>query len=253
MNIDEYRAYKAQDQNPEEVVDNAQTEQGTTVAPQEVVQETTQEPTAPQEVTTEAETQPVPSEVEAIRAENARLMAEREQTARALQEAEEARLWYSKINEDAEYAKAFAESKGLTYVDPESKAVQELESRYQSLLLERDIQNLSIKYPDFDAKTVVQTALDKGIGNLEDAYILAKATSPQTASQIDMDAIREQIRQEIQSELQSNVSTASIIGSGGGGVQQVQPTEIELTPAELKIATNMGLSPKEYQTWKNRK
>lgn len=250
MNLDEYRALKAE-QETEGAQADAQAEQGTTTVSQEVVQETTQEPTAPQAEVGETTTQEVPSEVEAIIAERDRLAQEQQQLQRALQEAEEAKVWYSKINEDPDYAKAFAESKGLTYVDPQSKAVQELEQRYQSLLLERDIQNLSIKYKDFDPQTVIQTALDKGIKNLEDAYLLNKSTAqPQQA--IDIEAIKEQIRQELQSELQSTVSTTSMIGAGAGS-PNVQPTDIELSSKELKIAQNMGMSPKEYHTWKTRK
>lgn len=251
MNIDEYRAMKADMEKETEA--DAQVQQGSTTAVEEVVPQADKEPGASEASSAEQETQAVPSDIEAIKAENARLMTEQQQIAQALKEAEEAKVWYSKINEDPEYAKAFAESKGLQYIDPESKAVKQMESHYQSLLLERDIQMLSTKYDDFNAQEVIQVALNKNIGNLEDAYIIHKASKGSITKAPDMDAIREQIRQEIQNELQSNLSTTSVIGSGGAGSQSVQPTDIELSNAELKIAKNMGLTPKEYNTWKTRK
>ena len=271
MNIDEYRAMKAEmeQEQPEGTgVENAQIEQSPVVTPEQGTQETEQvqppsEPATQQEPVGQAE---IPStikygeaeyeveslikakeEAEALRQQQAQIQAQLQQTQIAQQ-------YYNKLMENPEYAKAFAQNNGLTYIDPKEQAVQELQSRYNQVLLEREIEVMQIKHKDFNPQEVVKFAYEKGISNLEDAYLLHKARNDSPKQEaIDINTIREQIRQEIQNELQSNVNTGSLIGGSGGGGKPVQSSAPELSAQEMKVARGLGLSPKEYAFYKNKK
>ena len=271
MNIDEYRAMKAElEQEQVEQTggaDDAQVEQNPTVTPEQSPQETEQvqspqEPTAQQEQVGQTE---VPSvikygeaeyEVESLikaKQEAEILRQQQIEVQRQLQQAQTAQQYYNKLMENPEYAKAFAQNNGLAYIDPKEQAVQELQNRYNQMLLEREIENMQIKYKDFNPQEVVKYAYEKNIGNLEDAYILMGARNGSKQGNPDIDSIREQIRQEIQNELQSNVNTGSLIGGSGGGGKPVQPDAPELSAQEIKVARGLGLTPKEYAFYKNKK
>lgn len=252
MNIDQFREEQARINQELEAENVAQVEQGTATTVEEVVQETEQADTVPVQVGAENETPTAQIETPETTLDAQRLADELARAQQALKQAQEAKLWFDKINENPDYAKAFAEDNGLQYIDPKDRAVQELERRYQDMLLEKEINLLQTKYEDFDPQTVVQTAINKGINNLEDAYLLSKVAQP-VEQKLDVDAIREQIRQDILNELQSNVSTTSMIGAGGSGSRQVEPASIELSPTELKVVQGMGLTPAEYQKWKQAK
>ena len=252
MNIDQFREEQARINQELEVETNAQAEPSTTTAVEEIVQETQQTDTVSVPQGTEVQTQEVATKVEVPQVEVQQLQAEIAKMNESLKQAQEAKVWFDKINANPEYAKAFAEDNGLTYIDPNQRAVQEVQARYQELLLEKEIGLLQVKYADFDPKAVIQTAVDKGINNLEDAYLLTKVQNPAQAT-LDPIALKEQIRQEVLNELQSNVSTTSMIGAGGASSKQVTPTAIELSPTELKVAQGMGLSPAEYHKWKKAK
>ena len=271
MNIDEYREMKAEmeKEQADETggVDNAQVEQSTAVTPEQSPQETeqvqpSQEP-APEQVPN-GQTE-VPStikygeteyEVESLiqaKQEAEILRQQQAQVQSQLQQAQVAQQYYAKLMENPDYAKAFAQNNGLTYVDPKEQAVQELQSRYNQMLLEREIENMQIKHKDFNPQEVVKFAYDKGIGNLEDAYILMNARNGGKQENPDMASIREQIRQEVQNELKSSVNTGSLIGGSGGGGKPIQSSAPELSSQEIKVARGLGLSPKEYAFYKNKK
>lgn len=161
--------------------------------------------------------------------------------------------YYNKMMEDPEYAKVFAEKNGLQFIDPQTQAVKEIEAKYQDLLLEREIDNMKIKYPDFNPQEVIQVALDKGVRNLEDAYLLNKASkAPVQAQEIpDVETLTAQIRQQILDELQSHGNTNSIIGMGGGGGRQVTTSAPQLSAKEMGIARAMDMTPEEYAKWRD--
>lgn len=185
-------------------------------------------------------------EAEVLRANAERLYKENQGNQTAVQ-------YYQKMMEDPEYAKAFAQDRGLPFVDPQQQAVQELEQNYRNLLLERDIESLKSQHSDFDPQVVVQFALERQIPNLRDAYLLHKATTGQQASPQAMDegALREQIKQEILAELTaSQTDTGSLIGAQGGGAKPVQNQGPQLSALEIKIAREFGLSPEEYAKYK---
>ena len=273
MNIDEYRAFKAQqEQESAGGAGDVQVEQTTATMPEQNIQETGQVQPTPEQaqiqetVHDEPETPQIPSTIKVGDAEysvdeliQARTEAEtlRQQQAAAAAQLEQAAIaqqYYSKMMENPEYAQAFAQNNGLTYIDPKEQAVQELQQRYDQMLLEREIDNMKLKYQDFDPQEVVKFAVDRQINNLEDAYLLNKARtgSLQQKESIDKDAIAEQIRQEVLAELKSEVNTGSLIGGGGSG-KVVQDDTPQLSATEIRVAQGLGMTPLEYAKWKNAK
>lgn len=256
MNIDEYRALKAEIESGG--AEDAQAEQTPTATLEQEV-ETTPEVSVqpePQQVETPTgnpEVQVEPDKLSAYEQELAELRQAKADADKQLQQASIAQEYYNKLMEDPEYAKVFAKDKGLTYIDPKEMEYKQLQDNYNSLLLERDIENMQIKYKDFDANQVIQFAVENSIGKLEDAYLLNKARNgfPQPSQIVDTDALREQIRQDILNELQSSVDTSSMIGTPGGG-KPVQASAPELTAQESRVAKGLGMSPAEYAKWKNK-
>lgn len=282
MDLDQYREMKAQEQAEQqgEGTHNAQAQYTTASSLEEFMEATgayTKSPDAPeqqvatQEVADEPEaTDPQPSQqttdkvtVDGVEydvkelikqtqeAQNLRTNAER--LYKENQSNQTAVQYYQKMMEDPEYAKAFAQDRGLPFIDPQQQAVQELEQNYRNLLLERDIESLKSQHSDFDPQTVVQFALERQIPNLRDAYLLQKATVAQQSTPQSMDegALREQIKQEILAELTaSQADTGSLIGAQGGGAKPIQEQGPQLTAQEIRIAQEFGLTPEQYAKYK---
>lgn len=265
MNLDEYREMKAQE--TEEVVVDAQIEQGAVANVEQVVQTPTEieqpqssgatetpvqedAPQVPTKVTYNGQEFEVEQLVQA-QTEAERLRQENIQASRTVQQASVAQQYYTKLMENPEYAKAFAEKNGLMYLDPKEQAIQELEQNYNNLLVKQEIDTMKIKYPDFNEQEVLKFAVDRRLSSLDDAYTLFKAQSGTASPAMDIEAIKAQIRQELQAELQSNTNTGSMIGSSGGGAKSVQSQTTDLSSAELRIAQGLGISAKEYQKWKD--
>lgn len=258
MNIDEYLAIKNEPTN--EVEEVAQTQSETTDVTQADVPEAT-EAIVPSQPETVEPTETKTEQPEVTYDEFVKTQQELEQMRqvsanmnRQIQQAQVAQQYYDKMMQDPGYAKVFAEKNGLTYIDPQQQAVVELEQKYNDLLLQREIENMQIKYPDFDPKEVIQTAVDRGLNSLEDAYVLSKARSKGEAQPIqntDVNSLKEQIRQELLNELQSGVDTGTLVGASGGGAKPITNDAPSLSSAELRVAQNMKMSPDEYAKWKN--
>lgn len=258
MNIDEYRAMKAQE--------NEQAPQQPTETPEivtpEVVEPTTPEPTPSAPIEDAPPTQPLevdidgnPVPIDELKQGYLRQSDYTRKTQELARERERTRIaeeYYNALHADPERAREFAIEHKLPYLDPKEMAVKELQSRYEDLLLEKEINLLSTKYADFDPSEVVKIAVEKQLVNLEDAYLLSKSmrSDANVAPPMDMEAMKEQIRQEIMQELQSKVDTTSLIGSGGSATQ-VTENPVQLSPQEEKIARAMKMSNSEYAKWKN--
>jgi len=291
MNIEEYRAMVAQEQEqanqpevtPEAVVEETQSpidtpenasEGSVDVETSEQVQEVPNEETTPQTpVMSEIEVDGQKFTVEQIKqltqAQQNALRREQE-LARERRELEDARKLQEMIYANPQLAQELRQ-KGLPILDPQEKQLKEVNQRYQDLLLEREIDTLKMKYEDFDPRTVIQYAFDNRLSNLEDAYHLVKVKgqgSPQNVStplsnasggqvapttpSIDVEALKEQIRQDVLKELQSNVDTGSLMTSNGSPVPVVD-NSVKLSNAEMRIARNLRMSPEEYMKWKSKK
>lgn len=267
MNIDEYRAMVAQEAEVPVVtteggIPDVQVNQSTTVAPEQTVQTPGETQPIPNDSAIETETALAPqtvilngvevplTEVEQGYLRQADYTKKTQDIARINKESEVAKQYFEAINTDPEFAEGIARRFGLPYMTPEEMSRQQLTNDYHSLLLERDVDNLKLKFKDVDVQEVVKTAYENKIDSLEDAYHLLQGRKAATAPPADIESLREQIRQEVALELQSNVDTSTTIGTGGTA-QQVQSNSPELSAGEMRVAQNMNMTAVEYAKWKN--
>lgn len=273
LNLDQYRAMKAEEALPkEEIVTDAPTNENTTVVHEQVPPAQGESTDTPNEPSEQDSTSVVPSETktETIEIDGKQVSLDElkggylrqsdytrktQELARIKKDLEKAETVYTAMHSDEETAQEISERLGIEYVSPKDANVQELQVKYQELLLERDIEKLEAKYGSFDVNEVLQLAYDKRIENIEDAYHLVQSTRNPTAKpteSLDIEAIKEQIRQELKEELQSTVDTSTTIRTGGSTAPITDDTP-QLSAQELKVATAMKMSPKDYAKWKNKK
>jgi hypothetical protein len=150
-------------------------------------------------------------------------------------------------------------SEFIPQLDSEKRRTAELEGKLFDLMLERDIDRLSSKYPDFDAREVLTVAQEKNLTNIEDAYLLLKSTQPQATTPqetkteepaLDIQALTAQIKADLLKEL-AEQNTGSIIGSGGADVPPRVQAEPQLTDMEKRVAQGMGLNDADYVKWRD--
>ena len=216
MNLDEYRAMKAEEAQQVEVTPSVQTEQSATPTPEQTNQTENQAGSASENGGNETTTSEAPTEIEIdgqkvsidelkngymrqsdYTRKTQELAITRQQTTRAQE-------MYKKISENPEFAQEVSEKVGMDYLDPTQEQLQELQSAYQDLLLEREVERLSNRYEDFNPQQVLQFAYDHKYENLEDAYLLwkSKSDAPVNNASVDVGSLKEQIRQELLAELQ---------------------------------------------------
>lgn len=174
------------------------------------------------------------------------LAREREQTQSALQ-------FLQQVQQNPEIAQQLSQQFNIPTLDPSQSRIQQLENQLMDMQLQNEISTLSSKYDDFDAREVLTLAKEKKLNSLEDAYLLSKSSKPTASTQqsIDVEALTAQITEQLRKEFESSQNTSSIIGSGGG-TRQVEDKTPQLSASELKVAQNLGMSPKEYATWRGK-
>jgi hypothetical protein len=263
MNIIEYRAMVA-----EETAAAAQPETATTATTQEVIPNQTQ--TMPVTVTPAATTATVETTTTApttVKVEGigdvpieeltkgylrqSDYTRKTQELARARQQSAVAQSVYESISSNPEIVQDLA-TKGVAIPDAAQVQILDLSNRYNDLLLEREIEQLTTKYTDFNAQEVLKFAYDNKYENLDDAYQLLKSRSATPGQAIDMAALTEQIRQQVVKDLQLNVDTNTIIQSGGES-QQLSGVLPSLTPQELKVAKSLRMEPEVYIKWRDKK
>jgi hypothetical protein len=268
MNLDQYRAMKAQEQEDttsqqSEVQPNAQTEQVPTTTVQPGVQTTPEIESAQPETGTEA---PAQTELSANEPQFFEINGEQvsleelqkgylrqsdytrktQEVSRKQREIDQARALFEQLNQNPEVAQQIG-------YNPEQQRVQTMEEELADLRLQQEINTLSTKYADFDAEEAIEFAISRNLQNLEDAYLLNKnyqASAPvptqQVANtpQIDVETLKAQIRAELQAEL----NTSTIIS--GSGSAPVSTPEVTLSEAEKRVARAMGMSEADYAKWR---
>ena len=166
-------------------------------------------------------------------------------------ESEEAIKFYEYLKQNPQAVQSLQEHKVdvPAKLDPTQSKVIELEQKMYDMMIEREIETLENKYKDFDVREVLQMASEKGMTNLEDAYKLVKSGKGSSTTE----DIREQIRKELLLEMkEESISTKTIINYTS--TQPVAPhSEVTLTPGEVKVAKGMGMSIKDYVAWRDAK
>lgn len=283
MNIDEYRALKAQEEqennSKEGETPNAETQQSSDgeITPEQeenvevpgvVSEEIKSEENVPAEQATETqETKPTMIEVDGKELtldelKNGYLRqsdyTRKTQEAKRLeQEAKEALEFVQQLRTKPEVAQQLSQQFEMPNLDPVQAEYRELENKYYDLLIEKQVGDMQAKYGEFDVKEVLETARDNNINDLDTAYHVVqsrKGGGKSVEQAVDIDALKEELRQgileDLKKEQEAQVDTSSIIEQRGSGTP-VKSDEPNLTGEELKVARMMGLGKKEYAKWRD--
>lgn len=209
MNIEEYRAMKAQEAQEQQQKDsqgreeqpNVQAQQTTTVTTEPSVQTEAQTESTQPTGGTEDGTQGAPSgnqesesketalpttveidgvevPIEELKKGYLRQSDYTQKTQSLARDREQLKLqeqYFQALNSNPQLAEAFAKHFNLPYVDPTQQQLMEANNKYQDLLLKQEVATLEAKYSDFDVREVMKFAVDNKIENLEYAYTLVQA------------------------------------------------------------------------------
>lgn len=170
---------------------------------------------------------------------------------RRAKEVEEAVAIYEQLKANPQVTEQlFGKGRMPANLDPTQSKLVEVENKLFDIMLEREIESLQSKYPDFEARTVLEIAQKKKMTNLEDAYLLAKSYK-QTNQPTNSEDYKKKLREEILKEIeQERNATHSIISSGDGGAV-VKDNSPNLSEAERKVASRMKMSDAEYVKWRD--
>lgn len=254
MNLDEYRAIIAQQAQPQveqpkveeqtkpTVVEEPKTEQKEEVKDTKIEQPTKIEIDG-KELTVE--------EIKNGMLRQSDYTKKTQDLARQRKEAEDAIKFYESLKENPQLTEQIKKVTPVpSAIDPNTSKVIELENKMYDMMLEMEIEKLQTKYPDFEAREVLSIASEKGIVNLEDAYLLSKSTKPQT-NNVDVDKLKNDLRKEILAELdKEREDTKTIITTNGDSAPVItsQPT---INEAEKKVARMMKMSENDYVKWRD--
>ena len=296
MNIDEYKALKEKEEQAKSEGSPASDQPEATKGEQEPTQnEGTETPTEPTEPTTQSqeegeqsspsvestdsqEKEPKATEPEKIQIEGigevtldelkngylrqSDYTKKTQDVSKQRKEAEEALGFYEQVKQNPQIANQLKKQGEIPKsLDPATAKLVDLESKYYDLVLEKEIESLQGKYDDFEVKDVLNTAHEKGITNLEDAYKIVKASKQDSTSKnsevepVDTESLKEQLRKEILQELDEK-NTDTIISSNDN--QSVTSSnEPKISEGEKKVAKGMFRHSKDpigdYITWRDAK
>lgn len=245
MNIEQYRALKAQEEASKT---QPQVEQPTT---QQVVEtQPTVEETKP--ITVEIDGKEVTiDELKNGYLRQSDYTKKTQQLSNQRKEVEDAVKLYEHLKNNPEVTQQIQQVTSVPRtLDPTQAKVIELEQKMYDMMLEREIETLQNKYPDFEVMEVIEMASQKQLTNLEDAYHLVKSSKGSTQQSVDVDKLKEDLRKELLKEINSNVETSSIITPGSNGVVTTTDTPM-LSQSEVRVATSMGMTPVEYAKWRD--
>lgn len=258
MNIDEYRALKAQNEAQGTDV-NAQTHQTSAPPVQQELQSSPQgEPvSAPQGTETASPDQTSLPQTFTINGQQVTLdelqkgylrQADYTRKTQELSRAQRELDAYKPLVQKVQATPEVQQALGVNPMDLERNL---LEQERADLQLQHEITTLSAKYADFDVNAVLDTAVQRRTNSLEDAYFInkqlqASTPPPQVTQTVDVEALKAQLRAELQAEL----NTSTIISSNGGSAPTT-PQAPQLTPEQSKVARMMKMSDAEYAKWAN--
>lgn len=175
-----------------------------------------------------------------------------QEISRKIKESEEAIALFNYLKSNPQITQQLLQTNNLPpSLDPNALKVQELENKLYDFMLEKEIETLQNKYEDFDVREVLGMANEKGIVNLEDAYLLLKSRKTLGKTDgVDIETLKKQLRQEILKELdEEKKSTSSIISSNDKSpLDNMKP---KLTESEQKVARNFGMTDEEYIKWRD--
>ena len=260
MNLDQYRALKAQEaqasaqasdqvtDQADEVIENKPTE------PEVKPTETKPETSIPEKITIEGVGEVSIDELKNGYLRQSDYTRKTQEVSRKAKEVEQAINLFEQLKQNPKITKQiFGEVPIPSQLDPTQNKIVELETKLYDIMLEREIESLQSKYPDFEVMEVLQLAQDKNMTNLEDAYLLAKSHKQKESSTqtLSTDELEKQIREKIMKEIEQERNATQTIISSGDGTSVIQDNTPQLSDAERKVAKMMKLSEADYVKWRD--
>ena len=130
---------------------------------------------------------------------------------------------------------------GTYGMHPLEQEIMNIRNEMEISKIEREIEDLSQRYPDFDEMEVLRTATEMGVNDLEFVY---KAIRNVPSEEEIKAKAKEEAKAEILKEIEENKGkTRTLIKNEVDKPQDVTP---ELSAIESSIARKMGLSDEEY-------
>lgn len=176
---------------------------------------------------------------------------------REMRAAKQAIEFMEKIKSNPELATELSTKVDIPDLDPRQAQYSDLEEKYYDLLIQTEMQKLHAEHGDFDEREILQIAQTEGVQSLDAAFHIAQGRkskdAPNQKQELDVETLKEQLRKELLAELETknaaNADTSTIIQSAGSA--PVGDTSPKLSRAELKVASNMGMTPKDYAEWRD--
>lgn len=279
MNIDDYRAMKAEmeasqnAQTQSTADDGSQTKQTQTQEAQGKPDETTvpnqtnQVQEQPEAEVEETETKPDVVEIDGQQLTIDELKQgylrqndytrKTQEISRKERQVEEAMKFMEELQKNPQVAQQLSQDFDIPTLDPAQAQFRELEDKYYELYVQNELRTLTDKYGEFDQTKVLEIARDEGLNNLDTAYHILQSREgggAHTQEQLDVEALKQQIRDEILNDMKAqreeNVDTSTIIQQTTNATP-IQSNEPKLSQAELKVARAMNLSPEDYVKWRD--
>lgn len=169
---------------------------------------------------------------------------------RQRQEAQEALELVQFLNENPHVAQAMVQASNGEGVSqdftPFKKEIDSIKNELYMDKLDREINALKSKYPDFNEEEVLTRANQMGISDLEFVHNSIRGQN--------IDKIVEQRVQEALSkattDMQNNNAQTKTMITGTDGMNKDVP--IQLSAKEIRIAENFGMTPEEYAKWRDK-
>lgn len=255
MNIDQYRALKAQEASapaPTPVVQAIPNQTPPVVEPTPIVEV---KPAVPEKINIEGIGEIGIDELKNGYLRQSDYTQKTQDVARQKREVQDAVSFYEQVKANPDLIKQVASTIQVPpALDPANAKILELESKVYDMMLEKEISTLQAKYPDFEIKDVLDVADKKGLTNLEDAYFIAKSTKAQSEP-ISRAELEKQIREQVLREVEAERGATQTIISTNGAPAVIQDNAPKLSPAEQKVARMMfrGVADPnaEYAKWRD--
>ena len=260
MNIEQYRALKAQ-----EAESSAQTPTQTAMQAEPTATQTEVTTTTSTDTKPEGDTHAIPEkividgvgevtldELQKGYLRQSDYTRKTQEVSRKAKEVEEAVEVYEQLKSNPYLTQqVFQNGRIPQNLDPTQMKVMELENKLYDMMLEKEIETLQSKYEDFEIREVLETAQAKNITNLEDAYVLSRSQNQNKQIPQNLEEVKKQLRQELLQEIEQERSATQSIISSNDGVNIVQDNSPKLSDAEKKVASMMSMSESDYVKWRD--
>lgn len=253
LNIDQYRAMKSQEQT--------QIEQPVVVNEEPIIEVKKEikvdvlEPKLPDKIVIDGVGEVTIDELRNGYLRQSDYTKKTQEVANKRKEAEEAIALYEQLKANPEMAHRLAEGGNVPdQLNPVYNELKMVKDKLYDLMLEREIEVLSNKYPDFEVREVLEVAQAKKTNNLEDAYLLNRSmkqsASPQPQT-VDIEKLKADLKKELLQQIEEENSASDTLISSHSNKPVINNNTPKLNESEAKVARMMKMSEADYVKWRD--